>query len=361
MFFVVMQMVSGYVLLSAALYQLVTRDTRYSKKGSMEFVVTRNARYKYDIPSIAAAVHRNMSQNAYSLFPCEPNWIYTICNLIGLSGLTASDKVLGTTYGEEVTPAFNAALAQEFSNVDGTILPIRSELTGFTIPGLAGAISDIGPSVHCGPYLPALAHRQWALMKKENIRWTKDGQLELINLVGADNIDPGNYKSGRGFIHITMAAVANEYGDYKIRDELLRQVDEEHCPVYETKTGALKNKGLSSLGQCSGLRGRMGATGDWVNMMKNGPPEHCFQAPVLDKVLFPEVLVAKAYSHDGVGVELVLYNGKAAGVFTLGFKNMKKGRQYKLGKEKATADKNGEASFPLRIDGRTAVMLESVN
>lgn len=326
----------------------------------MEFVVTENARYKYDLRSIADAVFRNMDQNRWNLYPCEPNWIYTLCNLVGISGIVAADKVLGTNYGPQLKERFNAALASEFSNVDGTILPIRSELTGFTIPGLAGAISDVAPAVLSGPYLPHIAHRHWALMKRENLQWTKDGKLELVNLVGADNIDPGNYKAGRGFVRNAMAGAAGEFGDYKIRDELMRQMDEEHFPVYATKTGALKNKGLSTLGQCSGLRARIGARGDWLKLLTEGPPDHCFRAPILDKVAFPDVLVAKAYSRDGKSVELVLYNGKQPGTFRLGFKNMQAGQSYQLDKEITKADQNGEASFSLKIDGRTAVVLKPV-
>lgn len=351
-------MVSGYILLAAALYQITTRDDRYQKEDSMEFVVTDNARYKYDLRAIADAVFRNMDRNRWNLYPCEPNWIYTLCNLVGISGIVAGDKVLGTDYGDRLKERFDAALASEFSNADGTILPIRSELTGFTIPGLAGAISDVAPAVFCGPYLPHVAHRHWALMKRENLRWTEDGRLELTNLVGADNIDPGNYKSGRGFVRNAMASVASEFGDYNIRDELVRQMDEEHFPVFETKSGALKNKGLSTIGQCNGLRARLGARGDWLKLLTEGPPEHCFRAPILEKVTFPDVLVAKAYSHDGKSVELVLYNGRQPGVFELGFKNMKVGGYYRIGKEVAKADGKGEASFSVRIDGRTAILLE---
>lgn len=355
-------MVSGYILLAAAIYQNVTRDDRYTKKDSMEFVITEGARYKYDLKSIADAVFRNMDTNPYSLYPCEPNWIYTICNFVGISGIIASDKVLGTDYGDRLKDRFSAALASEFSNADGTVLPIRSELTGFTIPGLAGAISDVAPSVFCGPYLPHIAHRHWALMKKENLHWTDDGKLEMTNLVGADNLDPGNYKSGRGFVRVAMASVASEYGDYKIRDELLRQVDEDHFPAYETRTGALKNKGLSTIGQASALRSRLGAHGDWIRLLTEGPPEHCFRAPILEEVPFPDVLVAKAYSHDGESVELVLYNGKQPGIFTLGFKNMKSGRKYKLGNETAIANSKGEASFSkTKVDGRTSLWLKPVD
>lgn len=355
-------MVSGYILLGAAIYQIVTGDDRYTKKDSMEFVVTEGARYKYDLQTIADAVFRNMDTNSYNLYPCEPNWIYTLCNLVGISGIVASDKVLGNDYGDRLKDRFSAALASEFSNADGTILPIRSELTGFTIPGLAGAISDVAPSVYCGPYLPHIAHRHWALMKKENLNWTEDGKLELTNLVGADNIDPGNYKAGRGFVRVGMASVASEYGDYKIRDELLRQMDEDHFPAYETRTGALKNKGLSTIGQAIALRSRLGAHGDWTRLLTEGPPEHCFRAPILDDVPFPDVLVAKAYSHDGESVELVLYNGKQPGAFTLGFKNMESGKKYKLGTETAVANSKGEASFSgVQIDGRTSLWLKPVS
>jgi hypothetical protein len=356
-----LQMVSGCILLGAALYQIVTRDDRYAKKNSMEFVVTDGARYKYDLGSIADAVFNNMDQNPYNLYPCEPNWIYSLCNSVGISGIVASDKVLGNDYGDRLKGRFEAALASEFSNADGTILPIRSELTGFTIPGLAGAISDVAPSIFCGPYLPHVAHRHWALMKQENLRWRDDGHLELTNLVSADNLDPGNYRSGRGYVRIALASVATEFGDYKIRDELMRQTDEEQFPVYETRTGALKNKGLSTLGQINTLRSRLGAHGDWNSLLKDGPAEHCFRAPILDEVPFPDVLVGKAYSHDGELVELVLYNGKTAGKFTLGFKNMKAGRVYRLGSQAAVANQKGEAQLSFLVDGRTAVSLEPVD
>ena len=77
-----LQMVSGYILLAAALYQITTRDDRYTKKGSMEFVITDGARYKYDLPSIADAVFRNMDENTYNLYPCEPNCTSDLCSTV---------------------------------------------------------------------------------------------------------------------------------------------------------------------------------------------------------------------------------------------------------------------------------------
>jgi len=72
-------MVSGYVLQALGIYQSNTGDDRYTNPGSLEFVVDKNHKYKYNFKSIADAVKRNWDENAYCLYPCEPNWIYTIC------------------------------------------------------------------------------------------------------------------------------------------------------------------------------------------------------------------------------------------------------------------------------------------
>lgn len=77
--------------------------------------------------------------------------------------------------------------------------------------------------------------------------------MECINLIGADKIDPGNYKPGEGSIRSIFAAAAAEFGDEKLRLDLLKQLDEEYHPVFTTRTGALKNKGLSTVEQGTAL------------------------------------------------------------------------------------------------------------
>lgn len=354
-------MVSGYVLQSAGTYQSNTRDDRYSKKDSLVFEVTDTKKYKYDLPSIAAAVFRNMDTNNYTLYPCEPNWIYTICNLVGISGITVSDRVLNNKYGARLRERFESSLEKEFSFPDGSIIPICSELTGYTIPGLAGALSDAGNAVLCSAYLPHIARRNWAMAKQENLRYNKQGKLEVINLIGANRLDPGNYKTGEGSIRATYAASAAEFGDNRLRVDLLKQLDEEYYPVFTTKTGALKNKGLSTICQGAALRARMGRFQDWCKMIQKGPPEHIFEGPILDSVAFPDVLVAKAYSQEGESMDLVLYNGKAAGTFPIGFTRLKPGRKYKLVGEEKTASREGSAEWNVAIDGRTAMKLEYIN
>lgn len=170
-------------------------------------------------------------------------------------------------------------------------------------------------------------------------------------------MDVGNYKAGEGGIRGAFAAAASEFGDPKIAKELIRQLDEEFHPVKELPNGALKNEGLSTLMQGAATRARIGGFQDWVNMITKGPEESVKRGPILDEVPYPEVLVAKCYSHDGEGLDIVLYPGKGGGEFELGFIRLKAGAEYSLGEDTKKADKNGTATFKVHIDGRTKLDL----
>ena len=175
--------------------------------------------------------------------------------------------------------------------------------------------------------------------------------------MGADKLDPGNYKPGLGAIRALFAAAAAEFGDEAISKNLLKQVDEEYHPVFETKTGSLKNKGLSTIEQGTAMRARLSGFQDWVSMVTEGPPEHTRRGPLLEDAPFPDVLVAKAYSHDGDCLDLVLYPGKEAGNFELRFGQLRAGETYELGKQSLVAGKGGDATFQVQVEGRTALKL----
>jgi len=48
-------MVTGYILQAIGIYQGNTGDDRYCKKDSLEFVITENIKFKYNLGSIADA------------------------------------------------------------------------------------------------------------------------------------------------------------------------------------------------------------------------------------------------------------------------------------------------------------------
>ena len=124
-----------------------------------------------------------------------------------------------------------------------------------------------------------------------------------------------------------------------------------------TETGSLRNNGLSTLEQGTALKARIGGYQDWTEMITKGTLESVFKGPILDCVPFPDVLVAKAYSHDGDSLDLVFYPGKDAGRFQLGFTRLAPGQTYTLDGSSASADKDGKATFEVNIEGRTAMNL----
>lgn len=57
----------------------------------------------------------------------------SVHSLLGYASLVISDRILGLDYVEKIRPRFEKALEEEFTERDGTMLPIRSELTGMTV------------------------------------------------------------------------------------------------------------------------------------------------------------------------------------------------------------------------------------
>ena len=276
-----------------------------------------------------------------------------------MAGLIISSRLLGNDYAEKIKPRFERALEDEMTEPDGRILPIRSELTGLTIPGLSGTLSDCINAMNLTAYLPHIGSRVWAIIRNEHIAY-ENGKLTVNDLRGADKMDPGNYKGGIGALRAFIAGCAAEFGDEKIRQDALEELDNEFFPVEATDSGALRNKGLSATAQVVALMARLMRHQDLANATLHGPDPVAMTGPILAEAEFPDVLVAKAYSHDGKGLDLVLYPGKEDGVFKLGFERLEKGKKYDIGGKKVVADSNGAASVDVKIDGRTQLTLSAL-
>lgn len=208
-------------------------------------------------------------------------------------------------------------------------------------------------------YLPHLAHRNWAMIRKEFLTYDHNGNLTVNGLKGADKMDPGNYKAGEGPLRAFIAATAAEFGDEKVRKEALEQMDSKYFPVETTKSGSLRNKGLSATTQVIALMARIIKCRDLANATLHGPSHKVLAGPLLEDAPFPDVLVAKAYSHTGKDLDLVLYNGREPGTFTLGFQRLAPGMSYSLSTGGSlVADAEGKASAKLAINGRTQIIIK---
>ncbi len=261
-------MVSGWILQAVMLYTANTGDMRYTKPGSLRFYVSKTAQYDYDVHSIDQALVRQWTENPYCLFPCEPNWIYTPCNLYGIAGQALYDRVFNQNHSKDLLPAFEESLNANFTQEDGSIIPIRSELTGFTIPGLCGALSDLVNALLCRGCLDHIARRMWAIFRHECVRFNEKGDVELVGLVGADKIDAGNYSANAFAMYPHLAYVAGEYGDEKTRKAAI-EVLHKNIGARTTETGAisLKPESASSALNTGLVRAHLLRKEDWKNLV----------------------------------------------------------------------------------------------
>ncbi|KAF5675319.1 linalool dehydratase-isomerase precursor [Fusarium denticulatum] len=274
-----------------------------------------------------------------------PEWRDGGTFLTGMAGLAISDRILGRDCGEKLRNRFERSLEEEFTECDGRILPIRSEFTGLTLPGLCGSLTDCINAMLLTAYLPHLAHRNWAMIRKEFIKYDSKGELVVRDLKGADKMDPGSYRAGEGPLRAFIAATAAEFGDEKIRSEALEQLD----------------NGLSATTQVIALMARLVKQRDLANATLHGPSKEALSGSILEEAPFPEVLVAKAYSEYGKKLDLVVYNGKDAGVFKLGLERLIPSKQYSVSTGgSVTADGAGKAYIDAKINGRTQIILQPI-
>ncbi|KAG2735858.1 hypothetical protein G9P44_002072 [Scheffersomyces stipitis] len=352
-------MVSGYILKALALYTGNTGDMRYTEPDSLPFQITKNAVYKHDIHSINKYVLRNWDDSQFCIYPCEPNWNYTACNVIAAAGAVGYDRVFNQSNFDKRRGRFLKHLKEDMCDESGTLLPIKSTFTGFTIPGILGPVGESVSAVDTAFIDVPTSARVWSVIKHENLEFdSSTGNYKTKGLSGADYIDMGSYKPSNGTALLTFAFLASEYGDSDIAENLLKQVDEGENGIEELPTGSYRNKGISVWVGGFGLRARLIRFRDWTNTVVNGPPKQCVNGPVLDAYDFQNVLVAKAYSN-GEDLDLVLHNGRSPGNFTLRLAQLTPGSTYKTSTGSSfVADSNGTGIISVNINGRTPVYVE---
>jgi hypothetical protein len=186
-----------------------------------------------------------------------------------MTGQVLYDRVYSTGHLKGVIEKFERSLDENFTEPDGSILPIRSALTGFTIPGLCGALTDCFNALLCRGYLDHVARRMWSIFRHECVRLDpKTGDLRFEGLVGADQMDPGTYKHSEYNIYAIMSIVAGEFGDEKLRNAALDAL-KKNVGLETTETGAHRltaAKASLNMNSCM-VRGAILRCEDWKNLV----------------------------------------------------------------------------------------------
>jgi hypothetical protein len=344
-------MLTGWHGVAVGLYEELN-DDRYSRPGALTYRWSDTEAYPNDFGTLAASIGRNYHDWDFTLFPCEPNWIYSVCNTFGLNTLLLHDRLHGAGRMPELTPAVRESYEREFLRPDGRIVGVRAAHLGLSWNFWAGVAVQLNTTFWLNPAMPELAQRTWWLLRENAMTRDEQGRLTLP-LAASDRLDPGNYRLGRdtfGQIAITMAA--REIGDEECASAAQAILDERE-PVEEL-AGARRYADASPLVNLYGVVGRFGRRDGLRDLVAHGAPAAWREGPRLAEAAYPDVLVARAVT-DGAALDLVLRPGNGPVRVTLGLDRLTPGGRYRVAGGTATeltADAEGRALLEVELAGR---------
>lgn len=348
-------MLTGWLGLQLGLSMSATGDFRYAQPGSLPFRLNDRKTFSHSIHTLAESVVANFERSKFCLYPCEPNWLYPICNHYGMTFLVIYDRLFGTDHSRRLMGPWLANLDAEFTDRKGSIIGLRSELTGLELPFPSGEIAYAGFE---NAFAPDRARRMWAIARTELstlLATGADGRQRLA--MPGRGFDFGNYRPGMLGAYASIMTAAREFGD-EILAAAASLSAEETCGR-RIEDGVLRYDGGSNLTNLAMLQAQVRGRNDYRVAILEGPPAACLSGPVLAQAPYPDVLVAKAFS-DGKGLDLVLHPGKAPGTFELGVARLRPGAAYALSGAAAgrvVADGEGRVRLSVPVAGRTELRL----
>jgi hypothetical protein len=351
-------MFGGFSSANVALYTANTGDPRYLADGALTFKWSGRRSYHHNLQSMLAAGRLNHAQAAYGpLYPCEPKLTYSACNLWGNFAHIVGDRIFKTTYQDQLVRDLEPAHVSEMLCRDGTVHAGRVTPIGMRIPVYTSNHVTAIWGWMANTFFPVLSRRVWAILREECVRFDQQGEIELAT-ESYDRVDTGNYRKGEAGIHGQFLVLAREHGDEKVAEGILRKLDRDFQRT--DAAGTTSYAGASNVNNATILMGRLMRTNDARSMVREGPAASCLRGPLLTDIPYPDVLVAKAFSH-GEDLELVLRPGQGSCSVALGFERLRPGVDYDVaGLENPItirADGNGRARLPLQLGSRVELRL----
>jgi hypothetical protein len=332
-------MLSGFLGVSLGLFETASGTSPFKAPGSLTFRWDDKLAFPYSHATMLEEVVKNYKRYDIGWFPCEPRWIYSMCNLVGRTSLALHDGRHGTDYVARIAERFEQTMADEMMLPDGRIKVCTSSPFGFQVPSLSGLFGETWGIRFMTPHAPDQAERLWHILKQDYIKRTPDGGLDFKLLpLGWDTRKPADFSRWPELNPLIMTLwAALEMGD----DEIIAATTQEMDKRY--------GEGMATSMTWSGRN----TVRDMVN---KGLPEAWAKGPILAKASYPEVIVARAVT-DGRALDLVLHPGVAAGPQPLEFARLVPGRCYRVVQTGATftAGQTGRASIVAALEGRTAI------
>jgi hypothetical protein len=344
-------MLAGYHGLMLGLYSALN-DDRYDRPGALTFRWNERTSYPHDAGTIAAITHRNMTNSAYTLFACEPNWIYPICNTMGMNTLLSHDRDHDTGYFTDLADSLRMGYEREFLRPDGRLIGVRSNHLGLSWNFWSGEAVQLSTAYWLHATMPDVAHRTWWLVKQ------KLDETGALPTSASNRLDPGNYRLGRQtYGRVLTMLTARELGDEDVALRAQATLDERER-IAEAN-GASKYADASAFTNLYANLARFSRHSAMRDLLTFGAPTAWKTGPVLADANYPDVLVAKAVT-DGSGLELVLRPGNGPVRTTLRIERLVPGQTYAVTGSAAAeviASERGDAFLDVDLGGRQEIRM----
>lgn len=306
-------------------------------------------RHCYTLNEMITVLRDQYRSASYGLLPCEPNWIYPLCNAITASAIRAQDAAQGTQHWQAIAPRYRRFLETEFMTTDGRLVPFRSSYTGIAAPQVGGAVMQAFPCFFLNTVFPDMAQRQW-LALREDVKG-KSWRRALWP------VDVGNYRFSRASSYGATALAARELGDHDVVDELLQSFEMD-CPAKEID-GRVHHQNASLWAHANVFMARIGRH-NMLRALTTTRPNNTKCKPHISDANYPDILIAKAKG-DKDTLDIVLYPGGAAGTYPIGFAGLVPRTLYQCtGSVMKTfrSGPNGTASLDVFMNSRTSLKIQ---
>lgn len=342
-------MLGGYHGLMVGMYSALN-DDRYNEPGALTYRWNERVNYPHSAASVAACTHRNMVNSAYTLFACEPNWIYPICNTMGMNTLLSHDRDHDTDYFVELERDLRSAYEEEFLRPDGRLIGVRSNHLGLSWNFWSGEAVQLSTAYWLHAAMPDVAHRTWWLVKR------KLDSAGALPRSASNRLDPGSYRLGtQTYGRVLSMLTARELGDEEFAARTQAILDEDEKVV--ESNGASKYAGASAFTNLYANLARFSRASAMRDLLLFGTPASWKSGPVLAEAAYPDVLVAKAVT-DGSALDLVLRPGNGPTRANLRLERLVPGRSYAVdGAQEivVVASPTGEATITVELGERAVV------
>ncbi|PXA86462.1 hypothetical protein DMC47_34800 [Nostoc sp. 3335mG] len=334
-------MLTGFLGVSLGLFETASGTSPFKAPGSLTFRWDEQTAFPYSHSTMLEEVVKNFRRYDYGWFPCEPRWIYSMCNLVGRTSLALHDGRHGTDYVGAIGDRFERTMEEEMMLPDGRVRVCTSAPFGFTVPSLSGLFGETWGIRFLTPHAPEQAERLWQILKQDFIHVMPDGGLDFRLLpLGWDTRKPADFSRWPELNPLVMVLwAASEMGDEAIIAATRKTMDERY------------GEGIADAMSWAG-------TNTVRNMVVKGLPDAWAKGPILADAVYPEAIVTRAVT-DGEALSLVLQPGGESGNTRLGFGRLVPGRRYRVRQSGAelTGGADGKATLDILLAGRTEIDL----